>query len=140
MITAAHAAHPAVSPRRRCALFGSNRAWYYRHRREETTAREGATRLRDAIERVVLAFPGYGYRRVTKALQRDGWDINHKRIPRVMRRESARCRPKRRFVTTTDARHGCRAYPNLLHDAVVGRLDRAWVADITYVRLPTTFA
>jgi len=77
---------------------------------------------------------------VTKALQRDGWDINHKRIPRVMRRESVRCRRKRRFVTTTDARRGCRAYPNLLHDAVAGRLDQAWAADITYVRLPTTFA
>jgi len=74
----------------------------------------GATRLRDAIERVVLASPGYGYRRVTTALQRDGWDVNHQRILRVMRRESLLCQRKRRFVATTDARHGCRAYPNLL--------------------------
>lgn len=139
MITAAHAAHPAVSLRRLCALFGINRAWYYRHRREDTAAREGATRLRDAIERVVLAFPGYGYRRVTKALQRDGWDVNHKRILRVMRRESLLCQLKRRFVATTDSRHGCRPYPNLLRALAVDRLDQAWVADITYIRLPTTF-
>ena len=139
MITAAHAAHPAVSRRRRCALFGSNRAWYYRHRREDTAAREGATRLRDAIERVVLAFPGYGYRRVTKALQRDGGDVNHKRSLRVLRRESLLCQRKRRFVATTDSRHGCRPYPNLLRALAVDRLDQAWVADITYIRLPTTF-
>jgi transposase InsO family protein len=49
------------------------------------------------------------------------------------------CQLKRRFVATTDSRHGCRAYPNLLRGAVVDRLDQAWVADITYVRLPTTF-
>jgi len=140
MITAAHAAHPEVSLRRLCALFGINRAWYYRHRREDTAACEGATRLRDAIERMFLAFPGYGYRRVTKALQRDGWDVNHKRILRVMRQESLLCQRKRRFVATTDSRHGCRAYPNLLREAVVDRLDQAWVADITYIRLPTTFA
>lgn len=57
MITAAHAAHPAVSLRRLCALFGVNRAWYYRHRRANTAGCEEATRLRDAIERSVLTFP-----------------------------------------------------------------------------------
>ncbi len=34
------------------------------------------TALRDAIERVVLAFPGDGYRQVTKVPRRDGWDID----------------------------------------------------------------
>jgi len=57
----------------------------------------------------------------------------------VMRQESLLCQLKRRFVATTDSRHGCRAYPNLLRAAAVDRLDQAWVADITYVRLPTTF-
>ena len=88
---------------------------------------------------MVLAFPGYGYRRVTKALQRDGGDVNHKRSLRVMRRESLLCQRKRRFVATTDSRHGCRPYPNLLRALAVDRLDQAWVADITYIRLPTTF-
>jgi len=138
MITAAHAAHPEVSLRRLCALFGINRAWYYRHRREDTVAREGATRLRDAIERVVLAFPGYGYRRVTKALERDGRDVNHKRILRVMREESLLCQLKRRFVTTTDSRHGCRPYPNLLRALVVDRLDQAWVAEIVFPQMTKT--
>lgn len=40
----------------------------------------------------------------------------------------------------TNSRHGCRTYPNLLRETVVDRRDRAWVADITYIRLPTTFA
>jgi len=139
MIAAAHAAHPELSVRRLCALLGVSRAWYYCGQRADLAAAEAATRLRDAIERLVLAFPGYGYRRVAKALQRDGWSVNHKRVLRVMRRESLLCQRKRRFVATTDSRHGCRAYPNLLREIVVDRLDQAWVADITYIRLPTTF-
>ena len=139
MIAAARVAHRELSVRRLCALLRVNRAWYYQQQREDLAATEEATRLRDAIERVVLAFPGYGYRRVTEALQRDGWDVNHKRILRVMRQESLLCQLKRRFVATTDSRHGCRVYPNLLRETVVDRLDQAWVADITYIRLPTTF-
>ncbi len=139
MIAAARQDHPDLSVRRLCALLGVSRAWYYGHQRADLAAAEEATHLRDAIERLVLAFPGYGYRRVTKALQRDGWAINHKRVLRVMRREALLCQLKRRFVATTDSRHGCPTYPNLLWETVVARCDQAWVADITYVRLPTTF-
>ncbi len=60
MIAIAQAAYPELSLRRLCALLGINRAWYYAQRREDLAARAEATRLRDAIERLVLAFPGYG--------------------------------------------------------------------------------
>jgi transposase InsO family protein len=96
--------------------------------------------LRDAIERTVLTFPGYGYRRVAKALQRDGWVVNHKRVLRVMRRESLLCRLERGFaIATTDSRHAERAYPNLLAGMTLTGIDQAWAADITYVRLPAEF-
>jgi putative transposase len=95
--------------------------------------------LRDAIERIVLAHPGYGYRRVTHALAREGWRVNHKRVLRVMREESLLCELKRRFVVTTASRHGLGGYPNLLRERTVDGLDQAWVADLTYIRLPTTF-
>ncbi len=114
MIAVARAAHPELSTRRLCALLGISRAWYYAQQGEDLAALAEATRLRDAIERLVLDFPGYGYCRVTKALQRDGWAVNHKRILRVMRRESLLCQLKRRFVATTDSRHDGRTYPNLL--------------------------
>ncbi len=98
------------------------------------------TALRDAIERIVLDFPGYGYRRVTKTLQRDGWQINHKRVLRVLREEALLCQLERRFVHTTNSAHGLRTYPNLVRDLVPSRPDHVWVADLTYIRLPTTFA
>jgi len=129
---------PELSVRRLCLLLGLSRSWWY----ERTQPREPdleAIALRDAIERIVLEFPGYGYRRVTHALHRTGWRVNAKRVLRVMREESLLCQLKRRFVRTTDARHGLGSYPNLLHDQVVSRPNQAWVADITYIRLPTTF-
>lgn len=138
MITQVHQEYPDLSIRRLCELFGVGRTWFYTHPSpEEIASREVA--LRDAIERIVLEFPGYGYRRVTKALQREGWTVNHKRVLRVMRQESLLCQLKRRFVPTTDSRHGRPVYPNLIRDLCVSRLDQIWVADITYIRLPTTF-
>ncbi len=138
MIRAAHAAHPALSIRRLCALFGVGRTWHYTQPSpDETASRDVA--LRAAIEALVLAFPGYGYRRVTKQLQRDGWSVNHKRVLRVMREEALLCQLKRRFIMTTDAGHDLRRYPNLIAELVIERPDQVWQADITYIRLPTGF-
>ena len=95
--------------------------------------------MRSAIESVVLAFPGYGYRRVTRHLQREGWSVNHKRILRVMRQESLLCQIKRRWVKTTDSEHGLRIYPNLVRGTRPTGLNELWVADITYIRLAAEF-
>jgi putative transposase len=60
-------------------------------------------------------------------------------VLRIMRAEALLCQLKRRFVVTTDATHGLPTYPNLLSGLAITRLDQVWVADITYIRLPTTF-
>jgi len=139
MIATIRADYPDLSIRRLCAAVGVGRTWWYtRPSPDEVAARD--TAVRDAIERIVLAFPGYGYRRVTKTLQRDGWAVNHKRVLRVMRQESLLCQLERRFVRTTDSAHPFRTYPNLLAEMTPSGPDQAWVADLTYIRLPTTFA
>jgi putative transposase len=138
MTAAAHRAHPEVSIRQLCDLFRVGRTWYYTHPSPEETATRDVA-LRAAIEDIVLAFPGYGYRRVTKHLQREGWTVNHKRVVRVMRAESLLCHLKRHFVVTTDSTHGLVRYPNLITDRLVERPDQVWQADITYIRLPTGF-
>lgn len=136
MMAQARRAYPDQSIRALCALLGINRAGFYRQPREPGPQEVA---LRDAIEWIVLQFPGYGYRRVTQALKRDGWAINHKRVLRVMREEALLCQLKRRFVPTTDSTHAERRYPNLLKAAGLDAPNQAWVADITYIRLPTTF-
>jgi transposase InsO family protein len=138
MIPALQASFPDVSLRVLCPLLGISRSGVYASRQRPEPEAEAAA-LRDAVERLVLEFPGYGYRRVTHALQRQGWCVNHKRVLRVMREESLLCHLKRRFVPTTDSRHTLGSYPNLLRGWGLRGPDQAWVADITYIRLPTTF-
>jgi len=140
MISEAKEAHEeaAISERELCRLFEVSRSWYYeRPSPEEKAARD--IELRDAIERIVLEFPGYGYRRLTKELHRRGWSVNHKRVLRIMREESLLCQIKRRFVPTTDSAHAFGTYPNLIKDTELDGLDQVWISDITYVRLPTSF-
>jgi putative transposase len=131
--------HPEVSERHLCRMFSVSRSWYY----EKLTAAEQKVRkdmaLRDAIEHIVLEFPGYGYRRVSAELHRRGWTVNHKRVLSIMRRESLLCQLKRRFRPTTDSAHAFGIYPNLIKNTELDGLDQAWISDITYVRLPTTF-
>jgi putative transposase len=130
--------HPEMPLEKLCSLMGVSRSWYYACPPATQKAKKGIE-LRDAIERTVLQFPGYGYRRVTAALRREGWAVNHKRVLRIMRQESLLCQLKRRFVPTTDSAHTFGRYPNLIKGIELDGLDQVWVADITYVRLPTTF-
>lgn len=131
--------YPTLSIHRVCDLLGVSRSWYYECQGRSVTVSAEDLALRAAIEEIILAFPGYGYRRVTHALAREGWTVNHKRVLRIMREESLLCQLKRRFVPTTDSQHGFRRYPNLIKELVIDRLDQVWVADITYIRLLTTF-
>ena len=43
-------------------------------------------------------------------------------------------------MVTTDAAHALQTYPNLLTEVVLSGPDQGWVADLTYIRLPPTFA
>jgi transposase InsO family protein len=121
-----------------CDLLEVNRSWYYARPAQEEAV-DAEVEVRDAIEQLVLDFPGYGYRRVSKALLRVGWSVNHKRVLRVMREESLLSQWKRHFVPTTDSRHGYQVYPNLVADRELDAPNQAWVGDITSIRLPTCF-
>jgi putative transposase len=95
--------------------------------------------LRDSIERIVLAYPGYGYRRVMHQLRREGCPVNHKRVLRVMKASDLLCRLSRRWRKTTDSDHGLPIYSNLLRDILVITPNQVWVADLTYIRIETGF-
>jgi putative transposase len=144
LITQALHEYPQMSVSSLCELLDVNRAWYYARLRkqpdwEEIQQSAAEVELRAAIEELVLEFPGYGYRRITKALARAGYLVNHKRVLRIMREESLLCQLKRRFIPTTDSNHSFGTYPNLLREMVLNAPDQAWQADVTYIRLPTGF-
>jgi putative transposase len=60
------------------------RSTYY-HKSKSRPGEEKALITR--IEAVIEEFPGYGYRRVTRALLRRGFRDNHKKVLRVMREQ-----------------------------------------------------
>jgi putative transposase len=138
LISQQRQATPALSVRRMCRVLGLGRATYYRARRTGA-GREQDGGLRRQVRRLALAWPAYGYRRLTYALRRHGVVANHKRVLRLMREEQLVARRRRRFVCTTDSRHGGPVYPNLVPQLRVSGLDQLWIADLTYIRVRQEF-
>ena len=121
-----------------CALAGVSRAGFYRFP-PRPPGPDPDMALRDALQRIALEFPSYGWPRMTAELKRRGWAVNHKRVYRLMREDNLLCLRRRKFVLTTDSDHGLPVYPNLAGDLVLTGLDQLWVADITYIRLELEF-
>jgi transposase InsO family protein len=114
-----------------CEVMSCSRSsYYYRAKVQDEML------LKQAIEEVVVEWPRYGYRRVTKQLQRQGWSVNHKRIHRLMAEMKLLLKRKPPQKRTTNSRHSYGRYPNLLEKLAVIRPDQVWVADITDLRLP----
>ena len=121
-----------------CAMTGLSRASYYRWR-VPPVSYPVEMELRDAMQRVALQFPAYGYRRITAALQRRGFAVNHKHVLRVMRADNLLCLRRKSFRVTTDSRHELQVYPNLAAGIQPRGLNQLWVADLTYLRLRDEF-
>jgi putative transposase len=121
-----------------CRLARVSRAGLYRYPPVRPKSKPDLA-LRDAIQRIALEFPSYGWRRVTAELRRRKWAVNHKRVYRWMRADNLLCLRQRKFVVTTESHHGLPVYPNLARALTLTGLDQLWVADITYVRLELEF-
>jgi putative transposase len=117
-----------------CALLGCLRSSYYYQPKQQDE-----NEVKSAIQDVVAEWPTYGYRRVTKQLQRQGWDVNKKRVYRLMRQMGLLVKTKRKARKTTNSAHDFPRYPNLVQNLEVVRPDQVWVSDITYIRLRDEF-
>ena len=122
-----------------CQMTGLSSASYYRWRAVLRPSYPVEMELRDAMQQVALQFPAYGYRRITAALQRRGFAVNHKHVLRLMREDNLLCLRHKSFVVTTDSRHALPVYPNLAPGIRPDAVNQLWVADITYVRLCREF-
>jgi putative transposase len=128
-----------LSVERLCALGQVSRAGFYRWQEAEPAA-DVELELRDEMQRIALEYPCYGWPRITKELRRRGWQVNHKRVYRIMREDNLLCLRKRPFApVTTQSNHRRPVYPNVAGEMVVDSINQLWVADITYIRLQEEF-
>lgn len=114
-------------------------SYYYQPQGVSPAKLEADADLRDRIEQLALRFPRYGYRRMTAQLRREGFLVNHKRVLRVMRASDLLVKSRRKWLSTTDSRHGLRVWPNLYRELTPSGINQVWVADLTYVRLRWEF-
>jgi transposase InsO family protein len=117
-----------------CDVIDLPRSSYYH--KPSRTADES---LRTALLTEAEAWPTYGYRRLTAQLRRHGWQVNHKRIQRLMQELGLQGEAPQRKVRTTNSQHGFGRYPNLVEELAIVRAHQVWVADITYIRLAHRF-
>jgi putative transposase len=121
-----------------CKVTGFSRAGYYRFL-DPVQPVAADMDLRDEMQKIALEWPSYGSRRITQELKARGWEVNRKRVQRLMREDNLLCVVKRKFVVTTDSAHGLKVYANRAASMVLTGVDQLWVADITYIRLEEEF-
>ena len=90
-----------VSERRACRVLGQVRST---QRRERYPPNDEPRLLRRMVE-LALEYGRYGYRRIAAMLCEEGWQVNHKRVERLWKREGLKVperQPKRGRLWLTD--------------------------------------
>ncbi|MCP4398133.1 MAG: IS3 family transposase [bacterium] len=126
--------HPSLSIHRQCELLGLARASYYYEGQGEHP--ENIV-LMHRIDQLFTDYPFYGVRKMTAHLCRQGYDVNVKRIRRLMRKMGLEAVYPKPRLSQRHPEH--RVYPYLLRDLPITTPNQVWCTDITYIRLLSGF-
>ena len=93
------------------------------------------------VREIAGRYPTYGTRRITHQLRRPPYEyqVNRKRIQRIVRKNGLLRTIKQRKIRTTDSQHSYPRYENLIKNLEISQPDQVWVSDITYIRLHQDF-
>ena len=123
-----------LSIRRQCELVGISRSGFYYEPVAES--RENLDLMR-RLDELHLDYPVYGSRRLMIMLQREGREINRKRVVRLMRLMGMEAVYPKRSLSRPGEGH--RIYPYLLKGLEISGPDQVWCSDITYVPMAYGF-
>ena len=119
-----------------CAALNVSRSGYYawRERQQQGASRQNQALL-EHIQRIHKQSRGtYGSPRVWAQLKAEGFEVNRKRVARLMRLKGIVGRRKQRKVRTTNSNPNHPVAPNLLNrDFWAEAPNCKWVADMTYI-------
>jgi putative transposase len=77
----------------------------------------------------------YGSPRIAAELNSRDIKVSRPRVARIMKSEGIKSRIRRKFVNTTDSKHGFVISENLLNrEFSVTELGKVWISDITYIK------
>ena len=123
-----------LSIRKQCKLLYVPRYLIYYRRKGES---EENLSIMGIIMRKFEEDPTYGVRRMTAYLRRSGYQVNHKRVERLMKKMRLKAvYPARKTTTKTDTKY---KPINLLKSFRIRKLNDVWFMDITYVRISGGF-
>jgi putative transposase len=123
-----------ISLRRQCQLLGLNRAGLYYPAVEESAENLQLMRL---LDEQYTRCPFYGVLRMTAWLSQQGYQVNEKRVRRLLRKMGLMAiYPK---PNLSQPQGGAQVYPYLLRGVTIDRVNQVWSTDITYVRLRQGF-
>lgn len=126
--------YPGVSILRQCDMLKISRSSVYYKRKK--VKKEDLELIR-IIDKQYLKTPVYGSRSMRTYLRRLGYNINRKRVQRLMRLmglEAIYPKPK-----TSKPHPEHKIYPYLLRGLKIRRSNQVWTADITYIPLRRGF-
>jgi putative transposase len=120
--------------RRQCELLGVNRSGLYYERLGESDENLALMRL---LDEQYTRTPFYGSRKMVEWLGTQGFNVNRKRVSRLMAFMGIEAvYPKPRLSQPGE---GHRIYPYLLRGVGVDRVNQVWSTDITYIRMAQGF-
>ena len=123
-----------ISVRRQCELVDVNRSTAY-YQPQPVKAED--LQLMELIDKQYLETPTFGSRSMRDHLQRKGYDINRKRVQRLMRTMGLEAIYPKPNTSRPHPSH--KIYPYLLKGMNIDRPDKVWAADITYVPMKRSY-
>jgi putative transposase len=119
---------------RQCELLKLNRSSIY-YKKVDKDVEDGY--LMNEIQEIWLKYPFYGYRRISVELRFLGYEVNHKRVQRLMQEMNLTALYPKPKTSIRDREHYI--YPYLLEGLAIERPNQVWATDITYIRLRQGF-
>jgi putative transposase len=126
--------NPDISILRQCELLGLPRSSYYYQPKGESPLN---LRLKRLLDEQYTRTPFYGSPKMTEWLKGQGYQVNHKRVERLLQQMGLKAiYPK---PNTSKAHPENKIYPYLLRGVEIDHVDQVWSADITYIRMRAGF-
>jgi putative transposase len=127
-------AHQNLSIYQQCRLLNINRSTYYYKKKP---IKPEDLKLMELIDKQYLKTPTWGSRSMRNHLRRLGYNVNRKRVQRLMRLMGLEAiYPKPR---TSRPHPAHKVYPYLLRNLNIDHPNQVWAADITYIPMARGF-